>query len=144
MLEIAQCTGLTITFTSPAAVPAIIQLDPALDNVLFNFTNGSKPGTFIVAPRVPQADGRGIGLSQIRVVMAADQDGDPSSEVGEEYVFVDAEGRIDTELLRSAAGRTGEQYKIAIVEERDVGQRRRWSMQAVDKMAGGIPIISEK
>ncbi|KAF7973682.1 hypothetical protein HWV62_14674 [Athelia sp. TMB] len=121
-LEIAQCTRLKVTFKSPSSVPAIVQLDPTLDDVEFEFLSGARPGAFVVSPRLSQ-DAPGIGLTGIRVVLN-----------GSAFELVDSDGCIHRELLISLEGRTGDQYTIKMREEPGT-EAGVWSMKPVDKIA---------
>jgi hypothetical protein len=125
MLEISQCTNLTINFHGP--VPAVTQIDPEIDNLTFCFATGCEPGAFVVAPRSPSR--QGLGLAQISVKLDE-----------KEYVFVDGEGTIDTELMISLGGKIGEQYKIEMVTN---GATARWKMETIDKKGGGMPVLNE-
>lgn len=130
-LEIAQCTRLKVTFKNLPSVPEIVQLDPPLDDVEFEFLSDARPGTFIVSPRISQ-DALGIGLTGIRAVMN-----------GRMFDLVDVHGGIFQELLISSGGRTGDQYTIKMSEEPEEGDSV-WSMKPVDKIAGGIPVVGER
>ncbi|KZP08625.1 hypothetical protein FIBSPDRAFT_901109 [Athelia psychrophila] len=133
-LEITKCVRLSVAFEGPSAVPAIIQLDPALEDVSFEFQGDARPGAFIVSPRMSQ-DTPGIGVSGIRVGMG-----------GKVFELVDTRGEIHQELLRSAGGRAGEQYTITCTMSAAVGgdeseKQWVWSMKPVDKIAGGVPVV---
>ena len=125
MLEISQCTNLTINFRGP--VPAVTQIDPEIDNLTFCFATGCEPGAFVVAPRPSSA--QGLGLARISVKLDE-----------KEYVFVDEEGTIDTELAISSGGKISEQYKIEMVTN---AGKARWRMESIDKKGGGMPVLNE-
>jgi hypothetical protein len=124
LLEISQCTNVTINFH--AAGPAVTQLDPEIRNLKLDLVSGCEPGVFIIAPRPPSAEG--LGLAQISVKLFE-----------KEYVFVDGQGRVDTELMISSGGKIAEQYKIEMVKD---GGKDRWRMEAIEKKDGEIPILS--
>jgi hypothetical protein len=125
MLEISQCTNLTINFRGQ--VPAVTQLDPEIHHLTIHFTDGCEPGVFVVAPRPRSPSPLGLGLAQIRVKLSQ-----------KEYIFVDGEGKIDNELLISSGGKISDQYKIELVKDEG-----RWKMEAIDKMTGGIPMLNK-
>lgn len=126
LLEISHCKNLTIHFST---VPAIIQIDPHIRGLVMHFS-GCEPATFVVAPRThPQ--GADAGLTDISAVISEEDKAGPGES---RFVLADAGGVINDELLRSAAGRRGEQYKIA---QSRVGEVRKWTMEPIDKEKSG-------
>jgi len=123
LLEISHCTNVTINFRT--AAPAITQLDPEINNLKFLFATGFDPGAFVIAPRSLSA--QDWGLAQISAELA-----------GRVFVFVDEEGRVDTELMLSAEGSVSEQYKIEMIKD---GERGRWRMEGI-KNDGKMPLLN--
>jgi hypothetical protein len=126
-LEISHCTDLKITFH--ASAPAVIQVDPEINNLAVHFASGIDPGVFVIAPRPSSA--QGLGLARISVKLGEN-----------EYLFVDEHGVVDTELLISSGGKVSEQYKIEMIKD---GGKERWRMEPIDtyKKDGEIPVLSD-
>lgn len=134
LLEISQCINLKINFQG--SVPAIIQLDPVISDLKFHFALGCEPRTFVVSPNPPDSE-QGLGLSNISVSLADSEDNDTGRR---EYVFVDGQGRIATELAVSLGGKLGEQYKIEMSRRED---GTKWTMEKIEK-AAGMPVLNTR
>lgn len=134
LLEISHCKNLTLHFST---APSVIQIDPDIDGLKVHFSEGSEPSTFIVAPRPPTVHDASLGLSDISVNVL-----DGSLSGPWTCVFVDAEGRMSNDLLITAGGRSGDQYKIQLNSDAKVDEVRRWTMDRVEKYMGGIPVLS--